>query len=107
MKKFVLVITALIVWSATAHADNVFHYACKSEDARYALTVKPNRGIVKLQDHGPPFTLTTFRILKAIPPCGKGGWTLNDGATFCYATQGVGTLSWHGHEFDCDQADTE
>jgi hypothetical protein len=64
------------------------------EDARYALTVNPNRGIAKMRDHGPPFTLTTFRILKPIPPCGKGGWTLSDEATFCYATQGVGTLSW-------------
>jgi hypothetical protein len=29
-----------------------------------------------------------------------------NGATFCAATQGVGTLDWHGLEFGCDQADT-
>ena len=73
-----------------------------------ALTVNTDRGIVKLIEHGPPHTLTTFRILKVATSdvCGKYGWILN-GATFCTATQGVGTLDWHGHEFDCDQADTE
>jgi hypothetical protein len=99
---------ALLCGSSASAADNVFHYACKSEDARYALTVNPNRGIVKMIDHAPPHTLTTFRILKtATDECGKGGWILNDGAIFCYFTQGGGSLSWHGHEFDCDQADTE
>lgn len=112
MKKcpFAGLVSLLTTQALAEPAGNVFHYACKSEDARYALTVNANRGIVKLQDHGPPFTLTTFRILKtATPPdeCGKGGWSLNDGAIFCYATQGGGNLSWHGHEFDCDQADTE
>ena len=90
-----------------AYADNVFHYACKGEDARYALTVNTSRGVVKMLERRAPYTLTTFRILKtATGECGKGGWILN-GATFCYATQGVGTLTWHGHELDCDQADTE
>jgi hypothetical protein len=104
------VIMALVCGGGAAHAEpagNVFHYACKSYDAHYALTVNTNRGIVKMLAHRVPYTLTTFRILKAIPPCGKGGWTLSDGAIFCYYTQGGASLDWHGHEFECDQADTE
>jgi hypothetical protein len=91
----------------TAHAKT-FHYACKSGEDRYALTVNTDRGIVKLVEHQPPFTLTTFRIRKVATDdvCGKYGWILN-GATFCTATQGVGTLDWRGNKFDCDQADTE
>ena len=116
MRKLLLVCCAalLVLCGSSAIAEpagNVFHYACKRGDDRYALTVHPNRGILKLQEHGPPFTLTTFRILRTANPlaneCGKGGWILNDGTIFCYATQGGGNLSWHGHEFDCDQADTE
>jgi hypothetical protein len=106
--KTLLFATVIAAMVTQAHADpaGVYHYACKRGDDRYALTVRES--IIKLQEHGPPFTLTTFRILKSIPvECGKGGWRLSDGATFCYATQGVGTLTWHGHEFDCDQADTE
>jgi hypothetical protein len=92
----------------TATYAETFHYSCKSGDSRYALTVNTDRGIVTLVEHGPPHTLTTFRILKVatFDVCGKYGWILN-GATFCTATQGVGTLDWHGLEFDCDQADTE
>jgi hypothetical protein len=107
MKKFSLITAALVVISVPANADDVIHYACHSKNARYALTVHPDQGIVKMQEQAPPHTLTTFRILQPIPACGKGGWTLSDGAVFCYATQGVGTLSWHRHEIDCDQADTE
>jgi hypothetical protein len=113
-KSFLLASLVVAILTTQAHADaasNVFHYACKSGDDHYALTVNENRGIVKMIKHGPPFTLTTFRILKAANPlvgeCGKGGWVLNDGAIFCYATQGFASLSWHGHEFNCDQADTE
>ena len=98
---------AVMAFAGMAHAKT-FHYSCKSGDSRYALTVNTDRGTVKLVEHGPPHTLTTFRILKVatIDECGKYGWILN-GATFCTATQGVGTLDWHGREFDCDQADTE
>jgi hypothetical protein len=107
----ITIVASLVVTIGTrfaAYADNVFHYACKSGEDRYAITVNPDRGIVKMQDHGPPHTLTTFRIVKGVTPdCGRGGWKLSDGAVFCYATQGVGTLSWHGHDYDCDQADTE
>lgn len=49
MKKLLLVITALIVWSTIAHtepAGKIFHYACKSGDDHYALTV--HRNSVKL-----------------------------------------------------------
>jgi hypothetical protein len=97
---------ALMAFAGTAHADT-FHYACKSGESRFALTVNTDRGIVKLVEHGPPHTLTTFRILKvATGVCGKYGWILN-GATFCTCTQGSGSLNWHGNELDCDQADTE
>ena len=97
---------ALCAGAGTAHAKT-FHYACKSGEDRYALTVNTDRGIVKLIEHGPPHTLTTFRILKVATECGKYGWALNNGAMFCTATQGVGTLDWRGNQFDGDQADTE
>jgi hypothetical protein len=107
MGKTLLATLAVMAFARMAHAKT-FHYSCKSGDSRYVLTVNTDRGIVKLVEHGPPHTLTTFRILKVatIDVCAKYGWILN-GATFCTATQGVGTLDWHGHEFDCDQADTE
>jgi hypothetical protein len=106
MKKLLLIASlAALAMMSTAQAD-VFHYACKGEASRYAVTVNTAKATVKMQDHGPSGKLTTFRILNDDPStCGKGGWSLNDGTTFCYATQGVGSLSWHGHEFDCDQAD--
>jgi hypothetical protein len=99
---------ALMAFAGTAHAAT-FHYACKSGESRYALTVNTDRGIVKLVEVGGTRTLTTFRILKVAPMdvCAKYGWILN-GATFCTATQGVADLNWPGHEsLDCDQADTE
>jgi hypothetical protein len=94
--------------AGTAHA-RTFHYACKSGEDRYALTVNTDQGIVTLREHGPPRTITTFRILKGGIPdeCGKYGWALNNGATFCTYTQGAGSLNWRGNELDCDQADTE
>ena len=102
-------IVALVVmaFAGMAHA-HTFHYSCKSGDSHYALTVNTDRRSVKLLEHGPPFTIKTFRILKdaTFDVCGKDGWIL-EGATFCTATQGVGTLDWHGREFECDQADTE
>jgi hypothetical protein len=113
MRKILLassfVVLTLIAGLARAEpAGNVFHYACTQGDERYALTVNENRGIVKLLNRAAPYKLTTFRIVtNVIPDCGKGGWTLNDGAVFCYATQGAGTLVWHGHDYNCDQADTE
>jgi hypothetical protein len=83
------------------------HYACKSNDDRYALTVNTDRHVVKLFDNFPPHKTTTFRILNVatMDVCAKYGWILN-GATFCTATQGVGTFDWHGIELDCDEADT-
>ena len=38
---------ALCAVAGTAHAKT-FHYACKSGEDRYALTVNTDRGIVKL-----------------------------------------------------------
>ncbi len=109
MKKFLITLlaSAAIITPALAD-DNIFHYSCKSDDSRYALTVNTDRGIIKLDQQAPPHTLTTFRILKEATDdvCAKYGWILK-GATFCIATQGVGTLDWHGHVFNCDQADTE
>jgi hypothetical protein len=57
---------ALMALAGTAHADT-FHYACKSGDTRYALTVNTDRGIVELVEHGPSHTLTTFRIRRWPP----------------------------------------
>lgn len=113
MKKFfyyLAVFVGLVFVSVPASAaERVMHYACKSGDDYYALTVHEN--IVKLQEQAPPHTLTTFRILRSTNTldgeCGKGGWMLNGGVMFCYATQGYGGFKWHGHDFDCNQADTE
>ena len=113
MRKLLLAGVAIVLLAPLAYAKPlVFHYACKSEDAHYALTVNlltanPDRGTVKMQGQGPDGTYTTFRILKTDDDCGRGGWSLNNGATFCYATQGYATLTWHGHDIECDQADTE
>ena len=110
MKAFLLAANAALVFATCAQAadSRTFHYACKKGDDRYAFTVNTSRSIAKLVEHFPPHATTTFRVLKVIPEdCGKDGWALSDGAKFCTATQGVGTLDWHGHEFDCDQADTE
>jgi hypothetical protein len=96
---------ALCAGAGTAHAT--FHYACKSGEDRYALTVNTDRGIVKLIEMAPPHTLATFRILKVSTECAKYGWELNNGIRFCTATQGGGYFDWRGKEFDCDQADTE
>jgi hypothetical protein len=63
--------------AGTAHA-RTFHYACKSGETRYALTVNTDRRIVKLIEQGPPHTITTVRILKEADECGKYGWILND-----------------------------
>lgn len=44
-------IFAVVLLCVSAHAESdgrIFHYACKSGDDRYALTVNPDRGIVKL-----------------------------------------------------------
>jgi hypothetical protein len=106
MTKLILTAVAALVLCGTAHA-RTFNYACNSGDERYALTVNTDQGIVRLVKHGPPHTLTTFRILKvAADECGKYGWELNNGAMFCTATQGVGTLNWRGNQFECDQANT-
>jgi hypothetical protein len=90
---------SLFSLSAYAKPANIFHYACKGEDARYAVTVNLDRHMVKVRDQGPSGTLTTFHILKDDDDCGKGGWTLNDNASFCYATQGDGSLTWHGKDW--------
>jgi hypothetical protein len=109
ISKIALGALALLLTMANANAETL-HYSCKSDDARYALTINTDRHIVKLLEHGygrGPHQLT-FKILKVAPSdvCAKYGWILN-GATFCTATQGVGDLSWNGLEFDCDLAETE
>jgi hypothetical protein len=93
----------------SAQAD-VLHYACKGEGSRYSLTMNMDRNSIKMQDHGPSAKIITFRMLSGSPDntpdaCARGGWTLSDGATFCYYTQGAASLSWHGHDYECDQAD--
>jgi hypothetical protein len=108
MKVCVLMLAGLMATPAVAALADVYHYACRRGDGRYAVAVNTDRGTVTMLEHGPPHNVTTFRILKDNPDaCGRGGWKLSDGATFCYYTQGVGSLDWHGREFDCDQADTE
>jgi hypothetical protein len=106
------IVIGLAAFTRPAHAEytetRTFHYACKSADKHYALTVNTKQGVVKLQDYGPPFTHSTFRIVKDVMPgCGKDGWKLSNDAVICTATQGYAELTWHGHEFVCDQADTE
>jgi hypothetical protein len=104
--KTLLLATALLAGLMTSAQARTFHYACQSGENRYALTVNTDRNIVTLVQRSPTRTLATFRILKVSPECAKYGWTLSDGAEFCTATQGVGSLDWDGREFDCDQADT-
>jgi hypothetical protein len=104
-----LALTVTMITAANA-ANEVIHYACKLGDDGFALTVNTNRGVVKLLAHTAPYALTAFRILKtpAEPAtCGKGGWILNDGGVVCYYTKGAGSLSWQGHEYECEQADTD
>jgi hypothetical protein len=85
----------------------VSHYVCKGEDGRYSVTVNSDRKIVKMQEHKPTAKLTTFQMLKTnTDDCGRGGWTLTDNSTFCYYTQGYASLTWHGKDFECEQADT-
>jgi hypothetical protein len=106
-----LVAAAFIAMSAITACNPALartnHYACKSGEERYALTVNEDKRVVKLILHGPPFTATTFRILKGTSDYCKYAWALSDGASICTATQGVATLNWFGREFECDQADTE
>jgi hypothetical protein len=106
MKKLWLgfAVVAGILFGVPAYGD-VYHYACKRGDDRYAVNVNTDRGILTMLEHGPPHNVTTFRILKDTPACGRGGWKLSDDATFCYYTRGVADLDWHGRQFDCDQAD--
>jgi len=106
MLKSLLLATLTLALVGTAHA-RTYHYACQSAEDRYALTVNTDRSIVTLTEQGPPHSRTTFRILKVNADCGKYGWALSGGATFCTATQGDGTLDWNGQELDCDQADTK
>jgi hypothetical protein len=96
------------MFSTAAHA-RTFHYACSKGDDRYALTVNDSQRVVKLIRRSPTVPVATFKIQKVASAdvCAKYGWMLSGGATFCTATQGVGTLSWQGEEYDCDQADTD
>jgi hypothetical protein len=109
-----IVLTALLAVIANlgkAHAKD-YHYACKRGDDIYALRVhvqKGGQGYVKMQQRSPTTAPITFRILRnaQIDDRGKGGWKLSDGATFCYYTQGVGSLEWRGKNYECQQADVE
>jgi hypothetical protein len=48
-----LIVIAAVMLAAPAYAaGDVFHYACKGEGSRYAVTVDTGQGIVKMQDHG-------------------------------------------------------
>jgi hypothetical protein len=112
MNKFLAVLLVSAAPVSPAFAET-FHYACTRPNRadgstlRYALTVNTNRHVVTLLQHFPPYGSQTFRILPGQSDCAKYGWILDGGGSFCTATQGSGTLDWHGLEFDCDQADTE
>jgi hypothetical protein len=107
-----IVLTALLAVIADlgkAHAAD-YHYACKQGKDVYALRVhvqEGGHGYVKMQQRMPTTTPITFRILRSaqMDDCGKGGWKLSEGATFCYYTQGVGSLEWRGKTYECQQAD--
>jgi hypothetical protein len=45
MKQFLIAAITVLVSASTAYADKIFHYACKTQDAHYALTVNSDRGI--------------------------------------------------------------
>jgi hypothetical protein len=85
---------------------NTYHYACTNGDDRYALTVNEKQRIVKLIARAPTRPIMNF-LIQGMGDCGKYGWALSNGAQFCVATQGVGTLDWRGKEYDCDQADID
>jgi hypothetical protein len=106
MKTILTIAATLLALSGAAHA-RTFHYTCTNGDDRYALTVNTDQRTVKLVKRAPTSTVATFRILKVSQDCAKYGWSLSGNASFCTATQGVGTLEWSGSELDCDQADTE
>lgn len=97
----------LTVFTGAAHAET-YHYACRTGEARYALTVNTDKGIVKLNEHGPSGPPTTFKIKReaTVDECGKFGWILDD-AILCTYTQGVASLDWHGRELECDNADAD
>jgi hypothetical protein len=107
MKMILTTVATLLALSGGAANARTFHYTCTSGDERYAFTVNTDQRTAKLIVRAPTRTLATFRILKVSADCAKYGWNLSDDATFCTATQGVGTLEWRGMELDCDQADTE
>jgi hypothetical protein len=104
--RLTLIAALTLALAGTAHA-RTYHYACQSGDDRYALTVNTDRSVVTMAAQQPPHSRKTLRILKVSADCGKYGWALSEGATFCTATQGVGTLEWKGQEFECSQADTD
>jgi hypothetical protein len=41
-----------------------------------------------MMQHFPPHASKEFRILGRALECGKDGWAVGDGGTFCTATQG-------------------
>jgi hypothetical protein len=85
---------------------STYHYACKNGDDRYALTVNEKQRIVKLIARAPTRPIMTF-LIQGMGDCGKYGWALSNGAQFCTATQGYGSLEWRGKEYECDLAETD
>jgi hypothetical protein len=113
MKRILLttIVAVMLAAPAIAKPDLVSHYAChdKTSEYRYALALNQDRNIVKVEQYSPPSEenpLTTYRIVKGDPENGHG-WILSGGAKFSYATRGYATLTLHGHDLECDLADTE
>jgi hypothetical protein len=106
---------APLLCTSASNAET-YHYACTRPNRadggtlRYAFTVNikrsGDRGVIKMTQYFPPYASQEFRILGRSMECAKYGWAVGDGGMFCTATKGVASFSWHGLEFDCDQADT-
>jgi hypothetical protein len=106
-RKLALAAVAVTTVMVSATHASTYRYTCKKGDIRYVLTVNEDRngrGTIRLIRRSPTVPIITFRILGQ-GDCGKYGWQLDNDATFCTATQGVGTLNWGAEEYDCDQAD--
>ena len=86
------------------------HYACRTDKARYAITVDTRHGLVRVREISPPGPLVTLRIIRPsqVDECAKYGFILS-GAKFCVLTQGYAFLDWKERNLllDCDNADTE
>lgn len=113
MRPSILILAAATIINfavSQAHAYT-FHYACQDHDDHYSVVIDTKKLTVKMTEQSPEGRTISLKILdggtgdNAPAACGRGGWSLSYGATFCYATQGYGELSWKGVSSTCQQAD--